>query len=158
EGGTGFDSVGVDAWSYSPTIESGATLWADLSGYYSGYLENTPDSRNNVAFHYLGRLDGNLYFRVMGSSGADLGSATVGTTAGSTGTIQEGSVQGGGANDDLDYIIRGDAGLKFGSHQYVDGGTGTDTLNLARYGHAPKLLFEAIYSINNPFQYDTDLS
>ena len=157
DGQLGWDSVGVNAWTHAPTIDAGARLSATVAGYNASQLENTPDAGNNVSFYYLGQMNGTLSFNVLGSSGHDWTAANVWVNGGSTGTIADGVVRGGGGNDSVDYIIRGDASLRFSGRHEADGGTGFDQLTLARYGRAPNLFFNGIYSIDTPFLYDTDL-
>jgi hypothetical protein len=158
EGGNGFDNVSVDAWNWSPTIESGALLWMNLSGYKHDQL-SSDNNGNNVSFWYRGRMDGTFLFNLMGSGRNDLVSVNFEFAAGSQGTVGNDSdsarIRGGGGDDDLQYIVKGtNTKITYKKHK-VEGGSGTDTLTLATVEtQDPRLVWSStdISGIDRPFQ------
>lgn len=136
EGGNGFDEVSVDAWSYSPAIQAGARLWAELAGYTYGDLGGD-NNGNNVGFWYDGQMDGTLLFNLMGSGGKDWVSVNLWFWGGSHGTVGNATpagarVAGGGSDDDMQFSVHGaDTSLTYLA-PVIEGGKGTDTLTLAQ--------------------------
>jgi hypothetical protein len=127
-GGGGFNDIYVDAYTYSPTIQPGATLWMNLSG--DGYGNTNVVNASNVGFDYRGLMDGNIRFNIWGGSaivpswnGNDVSTrewlyARMWFATGSYGYIGDSNmsnpsadfIQAGG-NDDIDFEMYGDTGV-----------------------------------------------
>lgn len=90
QGGLNWDSVFLDASTYRPRTEAGATLWANLSANTYGAINDVRDSGNNVGFSYAGEMDGRLLFNLMGSGGDDWLGVDLRFTYGTTGTVGDG--------------------------------------------------------------------
>ena len=118
EGGLDWDVVGVNAWSQGATMDAGSdpTRNSKMSVRLAGntFDPTVPDNcDNNVAFWYLGRMDGDITFDLSGSSLNDWVSANLWFNQGSHGRVGNGQqdgarVRGGAGNDDMQYIVRGD--------------------------------------------------
>jgi len=126
----GEDNIMVDAWSESPTIDSGARITANLSGLgvYDAFRPNE-EAGNHVSFWYCGEMSGRLRFNLEGDRADDLVAFHAWLNPGSIGTIGDGTntgarVFGGDSNDHVEFWLRGYRRAPSISGAIVDGGNG----------------------------------